>query len=207
MMNKRLIPLSLTKTICSYPRYLFKRLFVVRPCSVSISKSASIEVNGYCLFNSEFDDKRVRKNRKSGRLYLGEAATFRVDSTTFYSGTTLSVNKNATFSMGKSYCNYDCRIACFDNIKIGDGCAISQNVTIRDSDNHEVVRDGYERTAPIVLEDNVWVGINATILKGVRIGEGSIVAAGAVVTNSCPPHSLIAGVPARVIKSGVHWKR
>lgn len=51
----------------------------------------------------------------------------------------------------------------------------------------------------IIVEDDVWVGANVTILKGVKIGEGSVVAAGAVVTKNVPPFSIVAGVPAKVI--------
>ncbi len=57
---------------------------------------------------------------------------------------------------------------------------------------------GYD--APIVIEDDVWCGANVTILKGVTIGRGSVVAAGAVVTKSFPPYSVIGGVPAKLIK-------
>lgn len=53
---------------------------------------------------------------------------------------------------------------------------------------------------PVVIEDGVWIGANVTILKGVTIGRGSIVAAGAVVTKSCEPYSIIGGVPAKLIK-------
>ena len=53
---------------------------------------------------------------------------------------------------------------------------------------------------PVVIEDGVWCGANVTILKGVTIGRGSIVAAGAVVTKSCAPYSIIGGVPAKLIK-------
>ncbi len=205
-MDKKKLSELFTKIICSYPRYLKKRLFVMRPCSVTICKGAEIIIKEYCFFNNEFDNMRVWKNKKGGRLYLANNSKFIIDSTTFYSGITLSVNEKAKLKIGKSYLNYDCRIACFNEIEIGDGCAISQNVTIRDSDNHEIIRDGYIKSAPIIIEDNVWVGINTTILKGVRIGEGSIVAAGSVVTKSCPPHSLIAGVPARILKTNVYWK-
>ncbi len=52
----------------------------------------------------------------------------------------------------------------------------------------------------VVIEDDVWCGANVTILKGVVIGRGSVVAAGAVVTKSCPPYSIVGGVPAKVIK-------
>lgn len=57
-----------------------------------------------------------------------------------------------------------------------------------------------EHDAPVVIEDDVWCGANVTILKGVTIGRGSVVAAGAVVTKSFPPYSIIGGVPAKVLK-------
>lgn len=53
---------------------------------------------------------------------------------------------------------------------------------------------------PVVLEDNVLVGANAVVLEGVRIGEGSVVAAGAVVTQDVPPFTVVAGTPAKIIK-------
>ena len=64
-------------------------------------------------------------------------------------------------------------------------------------DSHEKLP---ENDAPVVIEDDVWTGANITILKGVTIGRGTVVAAGAVVTKSCPPYSIIGGVPAKIIK-------
>lgn len=57
-----------------------------------------------------------------------------------------------------------------------------------------------ENDSPIVIEDDVWTGANVTILKGVTIGRGSVIAAGAVVTKSCPPYSIIGGIPAKILK-------
>ena len=57
-----------------------------------------------------------------------------------------------------------------------------------------------ENDAAVVIEDDVWTGANVTILKDVTIGRGSVVAAGAVVTKSCSPYSIIGGVPAKVLK-------
>lgn len=64
-------------------------------------------------------------------------------------------------------------------------------------DSHEKLP---ENDAPVVIEDDVWTGANVTILKGVTIGRGSVIAAGAIVTKSCPPYSIIGGVPAKVLK-------
>ena len=55
-------------------------------------------------------------------------------------------------------------------------------------------------TSTVIIEDDIWIGANAVVLPGVTIGHHSVVAAGAVVTKDVPPHSLVAGVPARIIK-------
>ncbi|MDR0836003.1 MAG: acetyltransferase, partial [Tannerella sp.] len=64
-------------------------------------------------------------------------------------------------------------------------------------DSHEKLP---ENDVPIVIEDDVWVGANVTILMGVTIGRGSVIAAGAVVNTTCPPYSIVGGVPARFLK-------
>ncbi len=65
-----------------------------------------------------------------------------------------------------------------------------------------MTRQGYNN-APIVIEDDVWIGFRAVVLAGVTIGRGSIVGSGAVVTKDVAPYSVVGGVPARVIKSRV----
>jgi maltose O-acetyltransferase len=62
-------------------------------------------------------------------------------------------------------------------------------------------RDKMESPSPIIIEDDVWIATRATILKGVHIGKGAVVAAGAVVTRNVPAYSIVGGVPARVIKT------
>lgn len=86
-------------------------------------------------------------------------------------------------------------------ITIGDGVFIGPKcnlITI----NHDVAPENRSATygRPIVIEDNVWIGINSTILPGVRIGYGSIVGAQSVVTRDVPPMTIVAGNPARIIK-------
>jgi len=95
------------------------------------------------------------------------------------------------------------RINATTSISIGADCAISWDVDLLDSDFHEAVAvDGTSpsKSASVVIEDRVWIGVGAKVLKGVTIGHDSVVAAGAVVTKSVPPKSLVAGVPARVVR-------
>lgn len=124
-----------------------------------------------------------------------------------FQGASVFVGKGATLVVhGGSFLNTNTTINCHERIEIGRGCAISDNVCIADSDSHII--DGNEKgmTAPIVIEDHVWIAKNVTVLKGVTIGEGAIVGAGSVVTHSIPPHCLAVGNPARVIREGVAWK-
>ena len=196
----------LSLLILSNHRWIFKKLFILKPCSVSISKKSSIVVNEYFVINKEWDNKRTWKNKNTGRVYFADDSHICADACILYSGISLHVNNGASLFLGNCYLNYDCKIMCFNKIVIGNGVVISENVIIRDSDNPEIIRDGYDKSSPVIIEDKVWIGMGVTILKGVRIGEGSVVAAGSVVTRSFSPHSLIGGVPARLIKTDIEWK-
>ena len=98
--------------------------------------------------------------------------------------------------------NHNCSITCAESITIGDGCNIANNVVIVDHD-HMVTCTGVESTLvtkPVYIGNRVWIGANVTILKGVHIGEGAVIAANSVVRNDVGSHSMVAGVPARFIK-------
>jgi acetyltransferase-like isoleucine patch superfamily enzyme len=103
----------------------------------------------------------------------------------------------------RTYINRRSTIACKQEIIIGEDCAISWDVTILDTDYHDI--EGQIQTKKVEIGNRVWIGCKATILKGVRIGDGAIVAAGSVVTKDVPPYSIVAGNPARVIREGVKW--
>jgi acetyltransferase-like isoleucine patch superfamily enzyme len=83
---------------------------------------------------------------------------------------------------------------------VGDNCMFAESVFVTDADWHDHYHRIYPgKTAHVVLEDNVWVGDRATICKGVRIGENSIIGAGAVVTRDIPKNVIAVGNPARPI--------
>lgn len=89
------------------------------------------------------------------------------------------------------------------SITIGNNCFIAMNCVLTTS-THEIGdskrRAGNNRLLPIIIEDGCWLGTNVTVLPGVTIGRGCIIAAGAVVTKNCEPNGMYAGVPARRIK-------
>lgn len=97
---------------------------------------------------------------------------------------------------------------CSHKITIGSQCAISWGVQILDTDYHTLIVDGAERpsTGEVIVGNRVWIGTNVTILKGVRIGDGAVIAAGSVVTRDVPPGTLVGGSPAKVLKENVEWK-
>jgi acetyltransferase-like isoleucine patch superfamily enzyme len=99
----------------------------------------------------------------------------------------------------------------YSKIVIGEGCMFANDIDIRTGDSHSILENESGKrinfAADVTIGDRVWVAAHAIILKGVNIGADSVVAAGAVVTKSCEPGSILAGNPAKVIKAGISWKR
>jgi len=96
-------------------------------------------------------------------------------------------------------------------VDIGEGCMLANDIDIRTGDSHSILDAAsgsrINFAQDVSIRNSVWIAAHAIILKGVTIGENSVVAAGAVVTKSCEPGSLLAGNPARVVKTGIAWRR
>lgn len=110
-------------------------------------------------------------------------------------GKNITIGKNVFFNTG---CSFQDR----GGISIGNGSMIGMNVTIATL-NHGLAIETRNTThpSPVIIGDNVWIGSSSTILPGVTIGDNSVIAAGAVVTKDVPKNTVVAGVPARVIKT------
>lgn len=105
-------------------------------------------------------------------------------------------------------------ICAAQSVRIGDRVMLGANTTITDTDSHPInpkerqashygldprLADQATKVAPVIIADDVFVGMHAMILRGVTIGKGAVVAAGSVVTKDVPPGAIAAGVPARVV--------
>lgn len=118
--------------------------------------------------------------------------------------TELTAHTGARIEIGDStMLNYGCIINASKSIKIGARCHLGYYAVILDSAMHRLEIE-YRHSPPeskaVVIEDDVWIGTRATILPGVCIGKGSVIASGSVVTKDVPPFTVMAGVPARPIK-------
>lgn len=109
--------------------------------------------------------------------------------------------KNTTLGKGV-FINMGCKFQDQGGIDIGAGSLIGHNVVLAtlNHDKHPERRANISHR-PIVIGRNVWIGSNATILAGVHIGDGAIVAAGAVVTQDVAPNTIVGGVPAKILKT------
>ncbi len=136
-----------------------------------------------------------------------------------YAGCSFALGEEGRCTIGDFSLLNGALIMAEERIDIGSHCLISWNVGLADSDFHplepaqrlidaQALAPFFEnrparprlKTAPIKIGDNVWIGMNAVILKGVTVGENSVVAAGSVVTKSVEPNTVVAGNPAVAVK-------
>jgi maltose O-acetyltransferase len=149
--------------------------------------------------------------KTDGAIRVGAHTHLRGELFTFWDGGEIQIGSNC-------YLGHGSRIWSQASVRIGDDVLISHLVDIHDTDGHPIdaadrVLDGrsilqgkgyltptHTLSSPVVIGDRVWIGFKASVLKGVTIGEGAIVAAGAVVTKDVAPYTVVAGNPARKIR-------
>ena len=196
-----------------YKYYLRKRRTRLLKGKVDIHPSAILLDSAYFDYITEEESKRIFIDEES---MIGCNFIFESDS--------------GVIKIGKrTFINAGTNIISINEIEIGDDVTIGWNIYIYDHDSHSLDyrfrKDDIERqredfyanrnfifsndwstvkSAPVKICNKVWIGFNAIILKGVTIGEGAIVAAGAVVTKDVPAWTVVAGNPATIVKKIEH---
>ncbi len=127
-----------------------------------------------------------------GRIEVGNVS--------FFPGVRIDCWRGALVKIGRgTYINRNTEIIAAASVVIGTDCKIARDVLIMDTDQHSIgVGDLVNK--PVEIGDRVWIGSRAIVLKGVTIGHDSVVGAGAIVVKSVPPHSVVVGPAARVVK-------
>jgi acetyltransferase-like isoleucine patch superfamily enzyme len=148
----------------------------------------------------------VRDNGRPAAIRVGEQTVICGELLVYPDGGTLTVGRHCFIGPGS-------RIWSGAEIQIGDRVLISHNVNIHDANAHSLSAAERHRhiveilirgnaalgdvpKAPILIEDDAWIGFNATVLRGVRVGQGAVVAACATVTRDVEPFTIVAGTPA-----------
>jgi len=142
-----------------------------------------ITIGKYCRFRSESWANHIGINRPCILCTLGPDAIIEIGDNSGFSGTS---------------------ICAMESIQIGSSVICGANVTITDTDwhhrNHKKRAFTKGLTSAIIIGDNVWLGLNTTVLKGVTIGNGAVIGANSTVTHDIPPNVMAAGNPAKIIK-------
>jgi acetyltransferase-like isoleucine patch superfamily enzyme len=176
----------------------------------------NVHVGEGCFLELREAFVRFRSRRRPG-LVLGRGVRA-------YTGTAFCVEPSGQLVVGDDTTLAGAVFLCAGRITVGSRVILSYHVTVADCDFHphdpdERMRDAVANaplgdrgvrpalvTRPVVIEDDVWVGIGAIVLKGVRVGHGARVGPGAVVTGDVPPGAWVAGNPARAVGQGA-WER
>ncbi len=169
----------------------------------------NLRIGSDCYFEREDSFKRFRSARQPG-LIMG-------DRVKVFTWTEFNVEPSGTLEIGDDTVLAGAVFMCAERVTIGKRVIVSYNVTIADCDFHPRDPESRKQDAianapqgdrsqrpplisrPVVIEDDVWIGIGAIILKGVHIGRGAQIAAGAVVTSDVAAGACATGNPARII--------
>ncbi len=146
----------------------------------------TLVVNGHVLIENE------------GAIHLGDKIRIRA----IHLPVELASMPGGTLTIGdQTFINSGVSICAQKSVTIGRNCAIGNMSLIMDTDFHTPGdHTRWPEAHPVVLEDDVWLGARVTVLKGVTIGHGAVVAAGAVVTKNVAPRTIVGGVPAKLIR-------
>lgn len=167
-----------------------------------------IDQEGFLVFGTERSSFRGWGGRT--KLYIKDGGRLEINGyNQIGRGSLVWILEGGRINMrGESFTAGKNTIIAKESVTIGHKCAIAWGVTISDHDFHKLYENGEQKveTAPVAIHDNVWIGMNATILKGVTIGSGAVVGAGAVVTKDVPPACVVGGNPAKIISENIEFR-
>jgi len=157
--------------------------------------------------NIEIGVNKIKGSKAETLIRLRRNAEWNVKSYCSMSyGTTIEINENAILESGSFTSNSNTVLVINKNVSIGNDVMLGRNVVIYDSDFHSLKNK--EISEPLYIGDHVWVATNSTILKGVRIEKGSVIAAGTIISKDVSEYVLVGNDAKQIILSeNTEWKR
>lgn len=172
-----------------------------------ISRNGRAVVNArWCLRRADEVGPRVRVRGRpvvtnDGRMVIGG----HVQLVSTLAPLELLTERDGVLEIGeRSLVNFGCSLVATEHVRVGRGCQIGPYTMMLDNDYHHVEPDKRlvrPPSRPIVVGDNVWIGARSIVMAGVHVGDDACVAAGSVVTKDVPARTLVAGVPAKVVRA------
>lgn len=172
---------------------------------IELHSKASIKLEGIL----ELGSKKFKKSKLETRLLVEDNAHFIVDDRfTVGYGSDIEVFKGAVLHVkGKGGTNINATIICGESITLGERVMLGRGVTIRDNNgSHYIARRGYKNTRPVFIGQHAWLCEGCTVIAGVKIGDGAIIGAKAMVVGNVPAFTMVSGNPAQVVDEEVYWK-
>lgn len=178
----------------------------------SVLKKTQISINGNNCRVSIGNNSRIINSRI---FILGENQKVNIGYNCKIKNSTLWIeDEKCTINIGDNTTIEGAHIAVTEpesQISLGEDCMLSGNIDIRNGDSHSIIdiasNERINYAEDIIIGNHVWIGNNVQILKGVRIGEDSIIGTRTVVTKDIKPNTIVVGTPAKVVREGVTWNR
>ena len=190
---------------------LYRRVIKPRSSSIRVLNRSNIKIASFAAIEMaerasfEINRQDYIKTHERSTLYLGDNAQLKINGHfTMHGHSSILIHKDAVLEIGNNTYLNGGSIDCSYGISIGFDCAIADGVRIMDNSwhtAHSLAGGGITK-----IGNKVWIATGAMILPGITIGDGAIVAAGAVVTKDVAARCMVAGVPAKVVKENVEWK-
>lgn len=178
----------------------------------NVIKKISATFNGS---NNKVKVGNFPDNRWITLFFYGSNGSFSLEDSTKYGPKIWAgIGEGGEIKIGKNFTTNDTVIFQATNqgsISIGNDCMFGKNIEIRAHGSHAIFDINTDELInspkPIIIGDHVWVAFDAKILKGSKIGSGSVVSNNAVVTKEFPNNCVIAGIPAKILKKDIAWER
>ena len=221
MKMKYYLQMSLFRTLCFNFRYLPFSQAVLLPV-ILFRGTVLRRMKGKLILPEKIKHGMIKIGRADVAGWEKRGTAVSIDGelvfkgkATFGSGSALEVKKGAVLTIGEKFrVTAGASIFCHKKITFGQGCMLSWDTLVMDSDHHEIYDPGtgavLNGDSPVMLGDHVWIGCRSTLLKGTAIGDNCVVAAGSILTKSFENerNSVIggSGKDQRVLRSGIAWK-